>query len=80
MTRTTPVVELAFEVHPGRGPHLLLVHGLLSSRAQWNANLEALSGCSRPVVVELFGHGRSPSPEDAAYYSPANYVSEFAGE
>lgn len=68
---------LPYDVHDGHGPFLLLVHGMLSSRAQWLANLEALGEVSRPVVVELFGHGRSPSPKDVEMYSPDHYVAEF---
>ncbi|MDP9235898.1 MAG: alpha/beta hydrolase [Chloroflexota bacterium] len=64
-------------MHAGSGPFVLLVHGFLSSRAQWLANLESLSQVARPVVVELFGHGRSPSPEEPAAYAPSNYVAEF---
>jgi len=68
---------LHYEVHGDRGPHLLLVHGMLSSRAQWLLNLEAFSNFCRPVIVELFGHGRSPTPHDPAAYSPAAYIAEF---
>jgi pimeloyl-ACP methyl ester carboxylesterase len=56
---------------------MLLVHGFLSSRAQWLPNIEALSTIGRPVVVELFGHGRSPSPDDPALYTPQHYIEEF---
>ncbi|MDE0224314.1 MAG: alpha/beta hydrolase [Gammaproteobacteria bacterium] len=63
-----------WEAHPGSGPFLLLVHGFLCSRAQWTPNLEALGAVCRPVVVELYGHGRSPSPEDVRAYAPASYV------
>jgi 2-succinyl-6-hydroxy-2,4-cyclohexadiene-1-carboxylate synthase len=70
-------VKLACEVHDGRGPFLLLVHGVLSSRAQWQSNLAALQQVARPVVVELWGHGRSPSPEDPTLYDPAVYVWAF---
>ncbi|MDE0451884.1 MAG: alpha/beta hydrolase [Gammaproteobacteria bacterium] len=63
-----------WEAHPGDGPFLLLVHGFLCSRAQWTPNLEALGAVCRPVVVELYGHGRSPSPEDVRAYAPASYV------
>jgi pimeloyl-ACP methyl ester carboxylesterase len=66
-----------YDVHDGEGPHALLVHGVLSSRSQWLANLEALRAVCRPVVVELYGHGRSPSPEEPFVYSPAGYVEEF---
>ncbi|MGH7856617.1 MAG: alpha/beta fold hydrolase [Candidatus Binatia bacterium] len=56
---------------------MLLVHGILSGRSQWGPNLAALSGFARPVVVELWGHGRSPSPEDPALYHPDAYVRAF---
>ena len=69
--------QLYHEVHEGTGPYLLLVHGMLSSRAQWILNVEALAAVSRPVIVELFGHGRSPTPEDSECYMPDHYVAEF---
>ena len=56
---------------------LLLVHGMLSSRAQWAPNLPALCKVSRPVVVELLGHGRSASPESPLAYHPDTYVEAF---
>lgn len=66
------------EIHgDGAKPHLLLVHGLLSSRAQWRPNLEALAAVSTPVVVELLGHGRSSSPATPEAYSVAAYVRRF---
>lgn len=68
---------LHYHIHGTHGPFLLLVHGLMSSRAQWIPNVEALSRFCRPVVIELFGHGRSPSPEDPQYYTPDHYVSQF---
>jgi len=68
---------LYFETHGNNGPYLLLVHGFLSSRAHWLLNLESLSQSFRPVVVELLGHARSPSPEDAEPYAPESYVEEF---
>ena len=68
---------LYHEVYGTRGPFLLMVHGLLSSRAQWIPNLKALAAFSRPVIVELFGHGRSPSPKDPERYTPDNYIREF---
>lgn len=72
-----PASELYFEVHSGNGPYLLLVHGILSSRAQWMLNLEALSKITQPVVVELLGHGRSPAPESPEPYRPEGYVRAF---
>jgi len=58
-------------------PSLLLVHGFLSSRAQWRENLEGLSEFCRPVVIELLGHGRSPTPDDLAPYKVAAYIDFF---
>lgn len=68
--------HLHVEVHPGHGPHLLLVHGMLSSRASWGPNLAALAQVCQPVVVELWGHGRTPAPPvgDGGAYTAASYV------
>ena len=63
-----------WEVHPGNGPFLLLLHGFLCSRAQWTPNLAALGAVCRPVVAELYGHGRSPSPDDVGLYAPDSYA------
>jgi pimeloyl-ACP methyl ester carboxylesterase len=66
------------EIHgDGRAPHVLLVHGICSSRAQWRPNLEALAEHATPVVVELLGHGRSDAPDDPGAYSVAAYVERF---
>jgi pimeloyl-ACP methyl ester carboxylesterase len=63
-------MKMHWEVHPGSGPCLLLVHGFLMSRAQWLLNTAPLASVCRPVVVELWGHGRSPAPDDPAAYAP----------
>jgi pimeloyl-ACP methyl ester carboxylesterase len=66
------------EIHgDGRAPHVLLVHGICSSRAQWRPNLAALAEVATPVVVELLGHGRSGAPDDPAAYSVAAYIARF---
>ncbi len=66
--------QLAYTVHPGQGPYLLLLHGFLSSARQWLLNLDALSEVCRPVTVDLWGHGDSPTPEDPALYAPLAYI------
>ncbi len=70
-------MELSYDVHAGHGPYLLLVHGFLSSRSQWLPNIPVLARVTRPVVVELLGHGRSPAPDDPAPYHPDAYVAAF---
>ncbi len=72
-----PSTLVHWETHGGSGPHLLLVHGLLSSRAQWLLNIAALQKFCQPVSLELFGHGRSPSPDDPECYRPAYYLKCF---
>ena len=66
-------VEPHWEVHDGDGPCLLLIHGFLSSRAQWRLNTGALAAVCRPVVMELYGHGRSLSPRVGAHYEARSY-------
>ncbi len=67
-----------YELHPGaQGPHLLMVHGFLSSRSQWRINLPALTRVSHPVLLELLGHGRSPAPEATEPYTVSSYIAAF---
>lgn len=68
---------LHVEEHAGHGPHLLLVHGFLSSRANWLPNLPALAEVTRPTVVELWAHGRSPAPTEDRWYEVDAYVEAF---
>ncbi len=76
-TGEQPWPRLNRVVHDGQGPYALLVHGALGSRSYWAANVQALAQVCRPVVVELWGHGRSPSPQDPAHYGPDAYVEQF---
>ena len=69
--------HLHYEVHDGGGPPALFVHGMFAGRGLWRDNVEPLQTVCSPVVVELYGHGRSPTPSDPAAYSPASYVAEF---
>ena len=69
--------RLHSDQHAGNGPYLLLVHGMLAGRSLWNANLSALALVSRPVIVELWGHGRSPAPLDDSLYRPEALVAAF---
>ncbi len=46
----------------GEGPAIVLVHGLMSSRRTWDAQLERLAVDHRVVAPDLFGHGDSAKP------------------
>ena len=69
-----PPDKLAYTVHPGQGPYLAMMHGFLSSSRQWNHNLSALGRVCQPVTIDLWGHGKSPSPTDELAYHPDYYV------
>jgi 2-succinyl-6-hydroxy-2,4-cyclohexadiene-1-carboxylate synthase len=56
---------------------MLLVHGLLSSNSQWDANRDALGHKLRLIMVELIGHGRSPMSRDGEDYGPDRLLSEI---
>ncbi len=70
-------MTLDYQVHDGRGPHLLLVHGFLTGPSQWAANLRGLAEHATPVTVSLWGHAGAPSPADVAAYDPESYVADF---
>lgn len=77
-SRSGSLMGMHFDVHgDGQRPVLLLVHGFLSSRAQWRPNLDSLAEVCTPVTVELLGHGRSDSPKDPEAYSVGAYVRRF---
>ncbi len=70
-------MNMFWQDHGGVGPCLLMVHGFLSSAAQWLDNLPALRQHCRPITVDLWGHGRSPAPTEAEQYQPSQWVAEF---
>lgn len=65
---------LSVEVHAGTGPYLLLVHGMLASRAQFLLNLSSLQATTQPITIELLGHHESESPDNQEAYLPSSYV------
>ncbi len=73
---SAPPLHLNYEVAGASGPALLLVHGFLSSTAQWLPNVDRLAARHRVIMADLWGHGRSPVPEPDAF-SIARYVDEF---
>ncbi len=58
-------------------PGLMLLHGFMSSNAQWLLNTESLQQHYYLVLIELWGHGDSPVPEDISAYSIDRYLIEF---
>lgn len=54
------------------GPTLVLMHGFMSSNAQWDLNVAPLGEHLQLVLVELMGHGASPTPDDPVHYQLAS--------
>lgn len=54
-------VQSAYSVE-GRGPPLLLIHGIGASRHSWDGLIQHLKSDFRCVSYDLRGHGRSPLP------------------
>ena len=65
-------LPLYFEWHgksPGPGPHLLLVHGGGSTiESNWGRLIPVLESSRRMLAVELQGHGRTGSGDQAASF------------
>ncbi len=70
--------QLAYQVlGKADQPAVLLLHGFMSSNAQWLLNVERLAEVRRLVLVELWGHGNSPSPEQRSAFSIEAYNEQF---
>lgn len=70
---------LASEVTgPAVAPALLLIHGFLGSRRDWDPVVAALSGSHRCVAVDLPGHGETGAPAEETLWSPAGCVASLA--
>jgi pimeloyl-ACP methyl ester carboxylesterase len=59
-------------VHTGRGPALLLIHGIGDSSETWRALIPRLAEHYTVIAPDLLGHGRSDKPR--ADYSVAAYA------
>ena len=56
---------------------MLMLHGMLSSNAQWDLNRDALGRELHLLIAELPGHGRSPEYDDPAHYAPSHVIAEL---
>ncbi len=69
---------IAFE-RRGTGEPLLLIHGTGGSRLAWQPVIESLSRMRTLVLIDLPGHGRSPSLPASAPHIPRHYAELLAG-
>lgn len=63
--RSAPVLHIAAD--EGEGPVVILVHGIASSSATFDAVIPQLSPHYRCIAIDLLGFGESPAPEGASY-------------
>ena len=58
-------------------PAIMLLHGFMSCNGQWLLNTSALGAEHYLVMVELWGHGDSPTPLDESHYTIEAYIEQF---
>jgi N-formylmaleamate deformylase len=69
-------VEIAVTEYEADGPPLLLLHGIGSRGVSWWPVLDALAAHTRPIALDLRGHGASAKPE-TGYLLP-DYARDLA--
>ena len=69
-------VELAFQAI-GKGPPLIILHGLFGSKRNWSAIAKALSGHYHVFCLDLRNHGDSPWADGMDYATMAGDVQAF---
>lgn len=62
----TPPIDLSTR-DEGKGPVVVLLHGIGGNHAVWNEVIPRLSSTFRVLAPDLRGHGRSPAPKDSHY-------------
>lgn len=67
--------EIAVTIHDGSGPHMLMIHGIGSSRRDFANVVPALSEFCQPVTLDLRGHGDSSRPNRGYHYD--DYVRDL---
>ena len=66
-----------FAIEAGRGPAVLLLHGITANAYVWKPVAERLSRSFRVIAVDQRGHGRSGRPAGVAY-SAEHYAEDVA--
>ena len=72
-------LDLYARVYPGRGPALLMMHGLTRNSADFEPLIEALGDSYQIVSVDQRGRGRSDYDPEPANYVPAIYAADMLG-
>lgn len=73
----TGYLSLKTTHYKGKGPELLLIHGVSSNGGGWDSVIDELSECFSPITVDLRGHGESAKPESGYLYD--DYIGDIEG-
>lgn len=65
-------------VGPAGAPAVLLVHGFIGSRRDWDAIAAVLARTHRCILVDLPGHGETGAPADEELWTPDGCVAALA--
>ena len=71
-------IELAYAVE-GRGPPLVLIHGLACGQRMWLHQVRALRDAFTVITYDQRGHGRSGAPTGADGYSGLHLTQDLLG-
>ena len=74
---TETVAGIAME-RVGEGEPLLLIHGTGGARSHWHPVVDALAAKRGLLLVDLPGHGESPSPPPGTPHNPIGYAQMLA--
>jgi esterase len=72
-------VRLAHTDFGGRGPPILILHGLFGSAKNWAGVGRYLSAWGRPYALDLRNHGRSPRSESHSLEDLVGDLEEWIG-
>src|SRR5205809_6634708 len=71
-------IELSYRIC-GRGPPVILVHGLACGQRMWFHQRRKLSDRHTVITYDQRGHGHSDAPDDASRYSAGHLTRDLAG-
>jgi alpha-beta hydrolase superfamily lysophospholipase len=63
----------------GKGPPVVLLHGLACGKRMWFHQIRALKGCFRVIAYDQRGHGLTDAPPAATSFSAGHLARDLVG-